>query len=396
MPADGPPPYTPVKRRLVLFFPGFEPLGADAHRGRFAHAAAKTGKAFNVELLCSELSDRPSGLPGFSVDASGEDWSTQTDVAVFDWSAILETFARRNVLSRLFAGIAGLVTLLANGTLFSYLRTSWRYGFFYLYPFLLLAACVAIGAVAAAVADSFASSASLPLVVGALAALAALWWAARNTHLLLMMDDWHFAVRLARQDHPAIEAVKATFAKQLATECASGQHDEILVIGHSLGCVFAVDALASLSAPVEHRPSLMTVGSSLLKIALQPKAGWLRQSIATLPAANVKWLDIQALTDVISFYRSSPAASAGVTSGLRPNVQRIHFKNMLLENSYRRNRRNFFKTHRQFVLGVEKRYFYSMHIIACGPLPFAIVWADGGIPDHDRLIENGFAGRRPR
>ena len=389
-------PYVPVKRRLVLFFPGFEPLGADAHRGRFAHAAAKTAEAFDVAFSCSELSERPSGLPGFSVSASGADWSTQTDVTVFDWSAILETFARRSLLSRLFAGIAALITLLANGTVCSYLRTSWRYGFFYLYPFLLLTACAAISAVAGTVTASFASSALAPLAVGALAALAALWWAARNTHLLLMMDDWDFAVRLARQNHPAIESVKATFAKQLDAECASAQHDEILVIGHSLGCAFAVDALASSSMSVQHRPSLMTVGSSLLKIALQPKAGWLRQSIAALTTADVKWLDIQALTDVISFYRSNPAASAEVTAGLRPNIQRIHFKDMLTAPSYRRNRRNFFKTHRQFVLGVEKRYFYSMHIIACGPLPFATVWADGGIPDHDRLIENGFAGRRPR
>ncbi len=396
MPGDGPLPYVPVKRRLVLFFPGFEPLGAEAHRDRFDHAAAKTGKAFDVEFSCSQLSSRPSGLPGFSVDASGENWSTQTDVAVFDWSAILDTFARRNVLIRLVSGIAALFVLLGNGTVANYMRTSWRYGFFYLYPFLLLAASAAIGAAAAAATSSVTSSALPPIVVGILATAAAVFWASRQAHLLLMMDDWHFAIRLARKDNQAIEAVKFVFSAQLAAECASGHYDEVLVIGHSLGCVFAVDSLSSSSVSGDHQPSLMTIGSSLFKIALQPKAGWLRHSISTLTTANVKWLDIQALTDVISFYRSNPASSAGITTGLRPNIQRIHFKDMLLETSYRRNRRNFFKTHRQFVLGNEKRYFYSMHMIACGPLPFAMIWADGGIPDHDALVENGFAGRRPR
>ena len=394
--ADGQLPYAAVKRRLVLFFPGFEPLGAKSHRGRFASAAAKAGTAFDVDFLCSQLSARASGLPGFSVSASGPHWSTQTEIAVFDWSNILERFGQRNVLIRLMSGIAALVTLLSNGTVFSYLRTSWRYGFFFLYPFLLLAGCAAFAAFAAIIAACIANSTLLTLSIGILAALTGAFLAARKAHLLLMMDDWDFAVRLARQDHQAVEAVKTMFAKQMALECASGEHDEILVIGHSLGCVFAVDALAASGVSVQHQPSLMTVGSSLLKIALQRKAGWLRQSIAALTSAPVKWLDVQALTDVISFYRSNPATSVGVTAGLMPRVQRIHFKNMLLEESYRRNRRNFFKTHRQFVLGVEKRYFYSMHMIACGPLPFATVWSDGGIPDGDRLIENGFAGRRPR
>jgi hypothetical protein len=390
------PPYTPAKRRLVLFFPGFEPLGADAHRGRFAHAAEKTGTAYGAAFSCSGLTVRPSGLPGFSVAASGPGWSTQSEVALFDWSAILEQFEQRNTLDRLIAGIAALLGLVVNGTLLKYLRTSWRYGFFFLYPLVLLAGCAAIGVLAGSLSTLFFASRLPQLATGALAALAAFHWAASKAHLLLMMDDWEFAVRVARRDNPAIEAVRAAFAKHLAAECASKNYDEALVIGHSLGCVFAVDALAQSGLPARLMPSLMTVGSSLLKIALDPNAAWLRQAIATVTSYDVMWLDVQALTDVISFYRSNPALSAGIQASLLPMVRRIHFKDMLQDQSYRRNRRNLFKTHRQFVLGVEKRYFYSMHMIACGPLPFAEVWRAGGIADGDPLVDNGAEERRFR
>ncbi len=378
------PSYNAVKRRLVLFFPGFEPLGAEAHRGRFAYAADKTGKTYGVDFSCSALSDRPSGLPGFSVSAKGSGWQTDTDVAVFDWSHILERFEQRNVFVRLFRGILALVALIANGTLTRYLRTSWRYGFFFFYPLLLLTACASIGLFAGAIAARYLGLGWPYLIVGIAAALAAFYLASRQAHLLLMMDDWDFADRVAGRTDADIEALKAAFAKRLASECTGNRYDEVLVIGHSLGCVFAINAMAASGLRDVKKPSLMTVGSSLLKVALHPKADWLRHDIGVLTTAKVQWLDVQSLTDVISFFRSNPATSAGVSAGLMPKTTAIRFKHMLLPDSYRRGKFNLFRTHRQFVLGAERRYFYSMHMIVSGPIPFTTVWKTGGLPLSNR------------
>ena len=44
---------------------------------------------------------------------------------------------------------------------------------------------------------------------------------------------------------------------------------------------------------------------------------------------------------------------------------------MLQRETYRRFKGNFFRLHRQLVMGNEKRYFYDYFMICCGPFRFA-------------------------
>jgi hypothetical protein len=120
-----------VRRRLVLFFPGFEPLGAEQHRGRFEHALKKSGPLYGASFAVSPLQIRPSGMPGFTVTGTGMGWRTQTDIVIFDWSHVLEHFAAANPFLRFGSGLSALLGFMLGGTLFRYLKTSWRYGLFF-------------------------------------------------------------------------------------------------------------------------------------------------------------------------------------------------------------------------------------------------------------------------
>ncbi len=372
--------FQPVKNRLVLFFPGFEPLGPEAHQRRFARAATKTGPHYGTSFDCGTLQVRPSGLSGFTVNAIGSEWETSSDIAIFDWSSILEHYERRPFPIRLFSGFAALLSLMFNGTLRRYLAVSWRYGFFFFYPVVLLIGCALAGWIAAGTIGLLMESLPAKWLTGLAVSTSFAVLAARKAHLLLMMDDWAFAKNLANRSDPAIEAKRKAFRASLVSEIEAGQHDEVLVTGHSLGCVFAIDALAGIGPTAKTQPSLLTVGSSLMKIALHPRAGWLVSSIASLTSTGTKWLDVQALTDVISFFRSNPAGSVGIRGKLQPKTLAIRFKFMLSPQSYRRGKYNLFRTHRQFVLAAEKPYLYSMHMIAAGPVPFDSVWAESGLP----------------
>lgn len=379
-------PFQLVKRRLVLLFPGFEPLGAEAHRGRFAHAAEKTGPHYATRFACGPLCDRPSGLPGFAVEAQGAAWRTETDVAIFDWSAILSHYADRPVLSRIRAGLAALLSLVANGSFARYVRLSWRYGLFFFYPFFMLAACGLAGLGAGRLIASMTGSTLSAWAGGAAACLSLVMLAAEKAHLLLMMDDWAFAADLAKSANPAVEDQRRQFQTRLAAEVAASDHDEILVVGHSLGCVFAVDALSCADVGAKRQIHMMTAGSSLMKIALQPSGAWLKAAVARLTAARIPWLEVQSLSDVISFFRSNPATSLGIVRGRMPLRMTIRFKHMLSAADYRRGRLNFFRNHRQFMLAPGKPYAYSLHVMACGPLPFAEMFTDWGIPFHAGLF----------
>ena len=69
------------------------------------------------------------------------------------------------------------------------------------------------------------------------------------------------------------------------------------------------EALDGQAAPARY--GLMTVGSSLLKIALHPAAKRLRGAVATIVRAGGPWLDVQSLTDILNFYGSKPARASG-------------------------------------------------------------------------------------
>jgi hypothetical protein len=91
-------------------------------------------------------------------------------------------------------------------------------------------------------------------------------------------------------------------------------------------------------------------------------------------------VDVQALTDPMNFYKSDPVRDLKLAGGTSPVLVRVRFRSQLCEEAYNAIRRNFFRVHRQFVFGVEKRTHYSWHAILCGPERFANVAAQGGLP----------------
>ena len=54
------------------------------------------------------------------------------------------------------------------------------------------------------------------------------------------------------------------------------------------------------------RYGLLTVGSSLLKVALHPAAQALRKNVETVASSKTIWIDVQSLTDPMNFYKSDP------------------------------------------------------------------------------------------
>lgn len=373
-----------IKRRLVLFFPGFEPLGAEKHRLRFERAAQKSAPLYDVEISCGPLIETEAGLPGFTVSAAGEAWETNTDFVIFDWSGILEEFEERSIFTRCFFGLKALLTFALNGTLFAYLKTSWRYGFFFFYPLILIAAACLTGWLVGSFISHYTN-----ILVGFITTLIVtgtlLWVAAQKAHLLLIMDDWAFAASISTGLRVDPASIPYRFRIALERLATGSRHDEILVFAHSLGAVFAVDALsAALTKKPDLKLNFMTVGSSLLKIALNPDAKNLRESVKTIVKSSTKWGDWQALTDVISFYGSNPAISLGITEGNAPKTINVRFRHMLSPLTYDKQKRNFFRTHRQFVLATEIRYPYSFHLIATGPVPFSIILENNGLSGADR------------
>jgi hypothetical protein len=164
-------------------------------------------------------------------------------------------------------------------------------------------------------------------------------------------------------------------AAELVTAASNSAADEILVIGHSLGAVLAVDlldralrldpTLDRIKTPV----TFLSVGSSILKIGLHPKAIRFRTAMERVANSRaIFWGDYQALIDLLNFYKSRPMAEMGLSTENEATVRVVKISRMLNDDMYQRIRFNFFRVHCQFVSGNDRRTSYDYFMLTCGPI----------------------------
>jgi hypothetical protein len=371
--------------RLVVLLPGFEHMPVEAHHRRFIREAAKTAPVYDMSVTESEplrlsSTDGAVATGEFSLHATGQGWSATTDFILYGLGDITLFYASRNPLRRLASGLLALVDFVATGAFVRFVTTSWRYALFFIYPLLI---CCVILAAAAGTGKLAAHYNGLPvgLLVAGMVAVLLFWVAASKFHFLLLMDDWTFARDMARGKRPDVmRKLDRVIADAAARINDAPPETEIVVAAHSLGAVCAIPLLdAALQKDSSRRCGLLTVGSSLLKVALHPAARSLRRSVETVADSRTIWIDVQSLTDPMNFYQSDPVRDLGIQSGTSPILVRVRFRNQLCDEAYKAIKRDFFRVHRQFVFGVEKRTHYSWHAILCGPELFADVAARGGL-----------------
>ena len=365
-------------RRLVFLFAGFETHAAEEQRSRFAYAAQKTGELWDCAFDVGAL-DAVRACPEFHVAARGAGWTAETDIVVCGWSDLIAAVERQNPGWRFISGLWSLASFVLNGTFLRYLRTSWRYGLFFMYPLVLTAA--ALLPVALVVLGGPAAMA------GALIGACLFWLFAKRMHLMTMLDNWSFSRAAALERNAEIVARIALFtaAMRARIEEFSAERDdgEILIAAHSLGAYFAARSLGGALAesnPAFPALGLMMAGSSLLKIALHPSAVRLREAVSVISRSDVRWLEVQSLTDLLNFYRADPVSVLGLQAKHPPVLQYIRFRAMLTPQTYRRIKRNWLRVHRQFVLAGERRTNYSFHMMLAGPFPLAEIMDNRGLP----------------
>ncbi|MBL8567780.1 MAG: hypothetical protein JNK84_01725 [Phreatobacter sp.] len=376
-----------IKTRRVYLLAGYEPLGPEAHHHRFAREIRRFEKTWSLRAEVGPLT-MPAGVPVAYWDArvSGPDFETQADVRLLRWDDVVAQDMDTPMALRLPRYLLAAGDILFTGTFFRYIAAYWRYSLFAGYPAVLL---LVIGALSwfAGWLWAFAGlpdTAVTRVAVGIIAATALLMLASGRLHLNYMLSDWIFARDMMRRRRPKIEARAEAFAAEIAAGVGAGDVDEVVVIGHSLGAAWMVEAVAKA---LQRDPELARrgfplglagVGSSTLKIALHPAAGWLRQSVkrvADEPA--ITWAEYDSHVDFICFYKNNTVEALGLKAVSKPVRRSIRLSRMLAPETWSRFRGNLLRIHRQYVMGNEQRYAYDFHMIACGPFAFADIVAHG-------------------
>jgi len=363
-----------VAKRLVFHLGGYDATSPEALHRRFSRELRRFEGTWSTNATTSTL-QCGSDVAAWQVSSFGPNWQVETDFRLVRWDDIVAATDRQALWRQIPLGLLALLDFVAAGALWGYLRQNWRYAGFFLYPLALFTVLAVIAAVLGVVTARAVGAGVAGFAVAALALPVLLRWPGRALHLPQLFGDWIFSRAYIRHETSDLAARLDWVARDLVAAAKDARADEILIVGHSLGAVLAVDVIARAldlnpklgqSGP---RIAFLSVGSSILKIGLHRGARQFRAAVERVAAApGVFWADYQAVSDVMNFYKTDPIEALRLTAQRRPVVRVVRFSRMLRPAAYRRIRRNFFRLHCQFVSGNDQRAAYDYFMLVCGPL----------------------------
>jgi hypothetical protein len=366
---------TTVSKRLVFHVGGYDPITphAGAQR-RFVREIARFQLVWSVKASVDGQHVGADPME-WSVTTTGPNWRVETDYHLVRWDDVIETFSRRTIYWRIPLGIIAFLDFVVSGALRGYLRTNWHYAGFFLYPFVMFGAFILFTSLIGVLVLKASGSilVGIVVIVVLLAALLAGPW--RWFHLDTLFDDWSFSREYVRKHNWMLEQRLHRLAAEIVAAARGSDADELLVMGHSLGAVLAVDlldralaldpAFGTRKIPV----TFLTIGSSVLKIGLHRGATRFRAAVARVALSpGIFWGDYQARVDIMNFYNTNPMAEMALPTEDGPVVRLVEFGRMLEHAMYRRIRLKFYRLHCQFISGNDRRAPYDYFMLVCGPV----------------------------
>jgi hypothetical protein len=366
---------TIIAKRLVVHIGGYDPITPHATaRLRFVRELARFERTWSIKASMGGLHESPDQAK-WSVITSGPNWHVESDYRLVLWDDVIENFSRQTIWRRIPLGFIAFLDFVWGGALWGYLRTNWPYAIFFVYPFLMFGCFIDAAYQVGAVAWHHSHSIPLAVAAGLFAMPILMLGPWRWLHLNVLFDDWIFARDYVRTSNPIIEKRLENIAQEITLAADSSGADEILVIGHSLGAVLAVDILSRalklnpLLGTTGSPLTFLSIGSSILKIGLHRSASRFRSAVERVAKApGIVWGDCQARVDIMNFYNTDPMAEMSLPSKPGPVIRLVEFSRMLKPSMYWRIRLRFYRLHCQFISGNDKRASYDYFMLVCGPV----------------------------
>lgn len=404
-----------VHRRHVFYFAGYDPVGPRQQYLRFRREIGIFARNWNLDCTTSEPTERPSEHSArWTVVTRGPAWSVETVYEPLLWHDLVEADLERPELERLARSAAAFWNVLSTGTAWRYFDASWRYGFYFLYPYLWLAgfALFALGLgglISAPFSDGMVHTLACA-IIAVIVFSGLLQWAGRRRRVTHALDNWIFGYDHTYGRRHDVEQRLKVFAGRIGKVIAEADADEILIVGHSVGATLGVEALALALAGKTRagakRPAIgvLTVGSTLAKFTLHPAASRIRRRAEDVSEAkDVFWHEVQSSADWISFYGFHPVSLTpidAIAADRQPQVRVVKLDELIdTRRLWKKPLRTLWhfpksmmRLHYQFVLANRRRAAYDYFMTVCGPFCLqALSCTDGGAA---QLFEDALRDQR--
>ncbi len=377
-----------VKRRLVIYVPGYDPRGLAEYYRMFRREYRRTCDLYGLSGEISRAENDPERfVTTWDATTSGDDWQVETRYMFLRWEDIVRKDFARPTWWKIVHMYRTFLLSVFGGTVPRILKAHWRFGLFVLYPPALMTIWVLLGVLTGVVAmkllAAYGAHALLADLVGAGAGFATFVGVLKltepQTYLLYLCDDGISTHQFAHRQRPDWEERMESFAASVAETVGASDADEAVVVGHSSGSFLAVDVL---DRALQHDPGLgqrgprvrlLTIGANLPIVGFHAGAQWFRDRLRRLGVApDIAWVDYQSRHDIMNFWPFDPITGHGIALGAErrnPVVVPISFRDLWKPGQFGRRRLRFFKAHFQFLLANERAgAAYDYYLICCGPL----------------------------
>src|SRR5262245_25590629 len=376
-----------VRRRHVYHVAGYDPIEAGAQYRRFTRQLEVFQRTWNVQASLSELerADEQSRA-WWTVTTRGANWQVEAVHEVLVWDDIVRGDFTRALPLRLLDAARVYFDFIATGTMFRYIAANQRYAVFFLFPIFAVALFAAAGWFAARLSTGFIGLEGLGavmvgLVVGIAVFLALMRWPGRRWRVEQLLDDWICAYEYIHGRRPDIDARVDLFAETLLTRAREAALDEIVLVGHSLGAMLVLDVVVrALARDADFgkrgaKICVLTIGATIPKFALHPRAHAIRRKIAGVVAEpSIAWTEYQSRADTISFYKFDPVSLRHIADDRldgKPVIRRVQIHDMLLPETFARCRTHVLRLHYRSVMANDRRAPYDYFLMVCGPVAFS-------------------------
>jgi hypothetical protein len=387
-------------KRLIIYCPGYD---LRPPRQTVQLVFSEFEKFLKIRKLNGQLSDLREGV---GPDGSGASWSGHVDwpegrvdarFVQLGWRDVMKPDFARSWLRTLKDAVRSTQLYARAGGYAATLKSNWGHGLFCLYPVVglavyLLAAVLPPVFLAPAILDM--ASAAVPgrfsqiVSWGVLLCAAALWlaavrafvrWLEPRSHILYLVNSWHFMARLAMSDHAEMRARIEAFADHIVTLEAQVDIDEdVVFISHSCGTFVAVLVLAAV---LRRNPDIVRRSGGFAFVTLGPafdclggfgkKSGFGR-AVGDVARSGVDWTDLYAPQDFLCGGRTTPVTRYAwpVLAGEslpEPRRFSVRVPDRLSPAAYRHLRFRYFKLHFCYFLTTERPGLFDVYRLALGP-----------------------------
>jgi hypothetical protein len=403
-----------VQRRCVFYFAGFDPSGPAHYRRMYQQEAALQAQVSGYDIEVGPRRKTGKHLASWSVTHTSKNettpTTTHTDYVYARWDDIVRRHWYKLDFSAsswrfLTAFLATQWLYLRTGATKRMLQLSWPPIVAALSHALILVLVISLGIAAPwltwTIVKPFFGFAHLSLPVRVIAALLcavpsylAIIWTVRKLeekfHILWLIRGYLFTRQQALGQTPELDERLIYFSKIICQALESGEYDEVLVVGHSLGTVLAVEVAAlslierdmhgkkkqsdGLADAKEPRTSfsLLTLAQLIPLLSSLPQATSFRERLKQLSfSKDIHWIDISAPPDGCCFVLVDAIEAAVPVEACGPYRAKLlspRFQTLFNAAQYQALRKHRLDLHFQYIKASPLAGEYDYFAISAGPL----------------------------